>query len=77
MVVNRFVQLALGGIDPEFLEQCIHPEGSTLIGDDRDDPVTDLRVPRKASEQPCEGIGRRNLDRARATVELSKWAVIR
>ena len=40
-MVDGFVELALGCIDADFLEQRVHAEGAGLVGDDRHDAVAE------------------------------------
>ncbi len=42
--IHRLVFLSFAGVDPELIEQRLHPEGTGLIRDDRDDIATQRLV---------------------------------
>ena len=62
--VDRGVALAEGGVDPDLLEQRVHPEGPGLVRDDRHDPRPELRVADQVAQDPRED--HRGRDRRRA-----------
>jgi hypothetical protein len=69
-VVDRFVQLALRGVDAQLTEQRVHAEGAGLVGDDRDDVTPELLVAGEVAEKTGEGGGGRGLDLAGSGIHL-------
>ena len=61
VVVNRFVQLAFRVIDAELGKQGVHTEGSCLVGNDGDDPLTEGLVFHQRSKHADEGHRGRDL----------------
>ena len=52
--VLRLVALTERRVDPDLAEQPLHPERPRLVGDDRDDPATELLVAQERGEDPHE-----------------------
>ena len=59
-MINRLVELSLGGIDADLAEQRVHTEGAGFVGNDRDDPFADVLVTRQAAQQTSEAHGGRH-----------------
>ena len=70
--IDRFIELALGRIDPDFAEQRVHAEGAGFVGDDRCDAMADFFVAQQQAEQPHEGHGRGNFHAAAAFEHVSE-----
>ena len=59
--IDRLIELALRGIDPELTEHALHAEGARLVRDDGHHVLADLLVAHQEREQPHEGHGGRHL----------------
>ncbi|NDG58012.1 MAG: hypothetical protein EBX55_05995, partial [Betaproteobacteria bacterium] len=55
--ILRFITLAHRGVNPHLAKQGSHPEGSCLIGHNRDDSRTDLRIFQQVAEHAHKGQG--------------------
>src|SRR5262249_62176634 len=51
LAVDRLVELADGGVDPELAEERLHPERPGLVRDDRHDPLPDPLVLEELREE--------------------------
>ena len=76
-MVDRLVELTLGGVDLELFEQRVHPERSSFVRDDGHDTASELLVASEAPQQSGEHAGRRDLGVAGSGVELGKGLVVR
>ena len=54
--VDRFVPLPERRVDPDLLEQRVHAERARLVGDDRHDPLAELRVAQQVAQQRAKTI---------------------